>query len=455
MGNKTGKDGDDYDKQNPNKSDELLEIEEHHLRDYGQQNIIVLIAYYHYDIYTRIENFISYLKSKPGNTIITEYRMNLLQDRFIEEENNFIIKYDLTDIESLRLVSTHMPLLISSLQGKMIINVQFDNLLETLKRVNLYARHIDDAKLLNMKKKFRERDIHLSQVFLLSFTLWCFYPTLQDIYDLNTIEITNLDRNEWRADNKLIFMDHRLGVVLLVIGKLLIHRDLYTLEIAENKLQDLFYKQKEHNKKNKQPVYNRHNLFRLCFDEPGHFQVLIINDNTLVINVNNYYSTGNDDEITPLSNMVKEHAEFITFFIAPYKPVSVKLIQTMLLQQQQTIVEDNEYCITCQSEDPLYYEKLDSNAIFCNNICQAIYHENMSFLPTKSEKHLTNWLINDLQYHQLKIQFLESAGFDKSEEDESHNNIITKSIPISEMTKDIYSNLSFHQKWCYINDITL
>ena len=54
-------------------------------------------------------------------------------------------------------------------------------------------------------------------------------------YNMNTIKTDISEREDWKKDDDLIFLDHRFGVLMMAIRYFLIHRDLYTQEIAEEK----------------------------------------------------------------------------------------------------------------------------------------------------------------------------------------------------------------------------
>jgi hypothetical protein len=320
---------------------------------YARENPLLLIAYHHCKVYDDLSEFLvetkridpeSGLSTMPDLTrAIVNEKKQLGRDR----DDAFLEKYSAIPegLQHLIMISeNNIELVLGSLIGVNPLEIIVDEQLALLQKHNLRALFtnvvpneyalIDVENGYNLIEAVRRKaldrgNIRLSDTWIVAFLVWEHYRDVEELQRVDALRakyIPTSDRtyyveNESWVDQRLAFYNNGIGAndtSGMGLGLGYLHFDLYTLETAKQKLRLLVDEQDRrrnslkkgektfvyHNDSGlKVELYNASRLMRLCFDAPGHIQILTCDARTKKadpagdgVSVEDYYIIDNSDE---------------------------------------------------------------------------------------------------------------------------------------------------------------
>ena len=319
-------------------------VENQELVFYANENELVLIAYVHCQAYLQIERTLDSIiqnydekeddglfsePSSPPPTndktvrrqisgpfkrdliIATMLYTPVVNPTFVEQIHAFNSE---TKSSIIAVDTPHQKLFASCLYGVHARDwkTKRASILDKFSAINLYARHaVRGERIAWLQKLFNDRDTWPSKTWLLAILLWCNCRTMDSLHRTLEAEEDDDDRCKKRgANNVHNHVDDRIGIVMRLIENFMLHHDLYTLDDAKLKLRILLDRQATRNESLMTMMtaatrFYRYRLFRLCFDQPGHFQILAHDKTTGVIDVTDYICRGDDGVVGHVATLLQ------------------------------------------------------------------------------------------------------------------------------------------------------
>jgi hypothetical protein len=318
---------------------------------YARENPLLLIAYHHCKVYDGLSEFLVETKRidpESGVSIVPDLTRAIVDEKKAlgrVRDVEFLEQYgEIPEgLQHLIMISeNNIELVLGPLIGVNPLEIIVDEQLALLQKYNLRALFtnvvpneyalIDVENSFNLIEATRRKaldrgNIRLSDTWIVAFLVWEHYRDVAELQSADALRAkyiptndrTHYAENEPWVDQRLAFYNNGIGVKDtsgLALGLGYLHFDLYTLETAQQKLRLLVDEQDRrraqlkkgektfafHNYTGRKiELYNASRLMRLCFDAPGHIQILTCNDATKKtvptgVLVENYYIVDNSDE---------------------------------------------------------------------------------------------------------------------------------------------------------------
>jgi len=350
-------------------SSDNLKNELQTIGDYSRENVLMHVAYWHIKVYTTYKTTIlNFIGSKAPVDAAAAKAKALLRRKTLEDlqkslqlaEDRFVVTHGMErDAPAFQIVARHSVIVARLAELSIVTDEQANAVLFDFIKTNLYARHKADTLMgsatntVNGKKGTATANSqNVTDVWLLALVLWQHYPTVLDVLDMHRLESDAMNREQGAGNMANAIPDRRFGFLAQAFFHQLVFYDLLTGEQAKKRLEVT-------------PKDDRYvlNLLRLCFDRPGHFEMLQWQIMGEGVTIKTFDITGTEAETKDLKKM-------LDLFL--YGLASGKKTTFILNEEKINLV------IRCRACGGLARTTQSDGLLFCNRFCQWTYHSQLS-----------------------------------------------------------------------------